>query len=601
MLNSVEERLAENWTFWRDEWSEGSKPTLEAWKTGISTVAAFWDVFNRCAEATPSGLSVGQGVHLFKDGIRPEYEDSANIRGGHFSLVMKDKTPKFKAEVWLKLVTNIVLKNNFKDIFFINEINGLSLSQQKSEGDTSKTVIKIWLVGSTATAKRDYQIWKKERKQVILSLSKMPTQWSDHSGYSQGTLLGHSKSNSAPLDAVFGRQPASAIPTYGGYLPASTANRFQGPQSQFMAVGGHNDTIIRQSEGDLPAASSRQAVRQQQQRSRRDRNRNQNRASGDLTKYLPPQKVPQQSPPTQCVIGRSEGELSNFSAISEDISVASAVSTLTPVKSTQPAAKGPSERRVIRSKYAFLRISRSLSPKGVDRSQVRSNLIKYDSDVDVCDSPRSAPSPRESETVQTSSMSGSCKINWADDIPDVTEEGSTAVLSNSTHSDSSDQHRTQPLQPVPSVEDLVITERRSSLNIRTPKSPPLLSGSFSTSEDMGHYSKYGRDIGGGGGGNPHKKRHQRKSPHTQSQPLPTTDHSHSAGNYQSSLAMSHGKPRPAAPGSFNRTGNKQSTNNSYSAYSAPGNRTKAKNSYHNKSNSFKNISSEMNPFASYAR
>jgi len=81
---SVKHPLQNKWTMWwdsrvqktnKDNWSNNLKPLLE-----FDTVEDFWRLYNNIVPATE--LAAGSNYHLFKSGIRPEWEDKANEKGG---------------------------------------------------------------------------------------------------------------------------------------------------------------------------------------------------------------------------------------------------------------------------------------------------------------------------------------------------------------------------------------------------------------------------------------------------------------------------------------------------------------------------------------
>mmetsp|Transcript_32758 Transcript_32758/g.84974 ORF Transcript_32758/g.84974 Transcript_32758/m.84974 type:complete len:219 (+) Transcript_32758:14-670(+) len=94
-------KLKHTWNFWEqlNQGAQGKSGYAESTRKfgTCSTVEEFWSMFsdvpqpsqlfeNRMARVTPDGAAALDGVMLFKDGVRPEWEDPANAAGGHFQV-----------------------------------------------------------------------------------------------------------------------------------------------------------------------------------------------------------------------------------------------------------------------------------------------------------------------------------------------------------------------------------------------------------------------------------------------------------------------------------------------------------------------------------
>lgn len=79
----VKHPLQHSWTLWYLE-PDRSK----SWEDSLNTVATFntvedfWSLFNHIKQ--PSEVKLGSDYSLFKEGIRPMWEDQANKRGGRW-------------------------------------------------------------------------------------------------------------------------------------------------------------------------------------------------------------------------------------------------------------------------------------------------------------------------------------------------------------------------------------------------------------------------------------------------------------------------------------------------------------------------------------
>ena len=83
LLSHQKHPLAQSWTFWhlnpdtRLSWTEKQKEILS-----VSTVEDFWAVYNWILQ--PSKLKSSSDYSLFRTGVRPDWEDAGNVRGGRW-------------------------------------------------------------------------------------------------------------------------------------------------------------------------------------------------------------------------------------------------------------------------------------------------------------------------------------------------------------------------------------------------------------------------------------------------------------------------------------------------------------------------------------
>ena len=86
---TVKHPLAHRWTLWytkpplpgqrgADSWADNLKEVIT-----FDSVEEFWGVYNNIAKATE--LSQKADYHLFKEGVRPEWEDKQNAKGGKWA------------------------------------------------------------------------------------------------------------------------------------------------------------------------------------------------------------------------------------------------------------------------------------------------------------------------------------------------------------------------------------------------------------------------------------------------------------------------------------------------------------------------------------
>ncbi|AEO53351.1 hypothetical protein MYCTH_2313336 [Thermothelomyces thermophilus ATCC 42464] len=99
---NVKHPLSSRWTLWftkpasgkGDNWNDLLKEVIT-----FESVEEFWGVYNNIAPV--SELALKSDYHLFKEGVRPEWEDPQNKHGGKWSYQFKDKRSVNIDELWL--------------------------------------------------------------------------------------------------------------------------------------------------------------------------------------------------------------------------------------------------------------------------------------------------------------------------------------------------------------------------------------------------------------------------------------------------------------------------------------------------------------------
>jgi len=88
-----EHLLATAWTFWFNRRLQGASRSKDSYERNIKRVAAFdtvtrfWQVYNHMIR--PNDLPNSSDYHLFRQGIRPLWEDEQNKRGGKWIVRLK--------------------------------------------------------------------------------------------------------------------------------------------------------------------------------------------------------------------------------------------------------------------------------------------------------------------------------------------------------------------------------------------------------------------------------------------------------------------------------------------------------------------------------
>jgi len=108
---SVKHPLQNSWTIWYD--NPGKRSNQASWGdhlkkiTTFSFVEDFWRVFNNLKPA--STLAQGSNYHIFKEQIEPKWEDSANSKGGKWTVSIPPKSRNSALDqMWLWTVLAVI-------------------------------------------------------------------------------------------------------------------------------------------------------------------------------------------------------------------------------------------------------------------------------------------------------------------------------------------------------------------------------------------------------------------------------------------------------------------------------------------------------------
>ncbi|RYP41373.1 hypothetical protein DL768_010506 [Monosporascus sp. mg162] len=99
---NVKHPLQNKWTLWftkpssgkGDNWNDLLKEIIT-----FNSVEEFWGIYNNIAPV--SELAMKSDYHLFKEGVRPEWEDPQNKHGGKWSYSFKEKRSIDINDLWL--------------------------------------------------------------------------------------------------------------------------------------------------------------------------------------------------------------------------------------------------------------------------------------------------------------------------------------------------------------------------------------------------------------------------------------------------------------------------------------------------------------------
>lgn len=164
--------LHQPFTFWFTFFKKSKDKQLEEFEDNLKEIAAFntaeefWGIYQHMKR--PDALPRGCEFFLFKKGIRPLWEDMANVGGGRFFLSMKKSTVTNK--VWEDLLIATVLLNTNE----FHGINGVVLNVR-----TSEVIMSIWTKSITEDEKNTIKSWLKDAldlpNEQIINYKKHPT------------------------------------------------------------------------------------------------------------------------------------------------------------------------------------------------------------------------------------------------------------------------------------------------------------------------------------------------------------------------------------------------------------------------------------------
>ena len=121
--------LNSKWTLWytkpavdkSESWSDLLRPV-----TSLETVEEFWAIQNGIPK--PYDLPIKSDYHLFRNDIRPEWEDESNAEGGKWSFQFKNKRHNID-ELWLRTLLAVIGETIDEEE---SEINGCVLNVRKA-------------------------------------------------------------------------------------------------------------------------------------------------------------------------------------------------------------------------------------------------------------------------------------------------------------------------------------------------------------------------------------------------------------------------------------------------------------------------------------
>ncbi|KAF2765677.1 eukaryotic translation initiation factor 4E [Teratosphaeria nubilosa] len=125
---NVKHQLQNTWTLWFTKPPSGKQDWNELLKEVISfdSVEEFWGIYNNITPA--SELAQKSDYHLFKQGVRPEWEDPQNKAGGRWSYTFKGT--KANDDTWLNVMLAAIGEQLEEDND--NEVMGVVVNIRKA-------------------------------------------------------------------------------------------------------------------------------------------------------------------------------------------------------------------------------------------------------------------------------------------------------------------------------------------------------------------------------------------------------------------------------------------------------------------------------------
>lgn len=160
--NNENEHLLENkWTLWyRPPASHGNQaPQAKAWEQSqkfhfsASTVEEFWKGFHKVPRITP-GHPVNCDYSLFKEGVKPMWEDEFNKNGGRWTYTVERRqspnspttpSPSIIEQVWLDVMLCLIGEGfDPHGDQIAGGVCGIRMPRGKSPSESMAAKIHIW-------------------------------------------------------------------------------------------------------------------------------------------------------------------------------------------------------------------------------------------------------------------------------------------------------------------------------------------------------------------------------------------------------------------------------------------------------------------------
>ena len=131
--------LHSKWTLWFDKGARGNwEDNLKSIVT-IGSVEEFWASLNNFIR--PTELANGANIHLFREGVKPAWEDAANKGGGRFLATLNGSQRDSFDRLWINACMTCVGES-------------LSLSSDNSNSNVEELNLEDLITGCVASMRR---------------------------------------------------------------------------------------------------------------------------------------------------------------------------------------------------------------------------------------------------------------------------------------------------------------------------------------------------------------------------------------------------------------------------------------------------------------
>ncbi|OWZ07907.1 Eukaryotic initiation factor 4E [Phytophthora megakarya] len=183
--------LQNRWVLWYD--NPKKRHSTESWEENLknvytfSTVEDFWCLYNNIL--APTKLSIGSNYHLFKDGIRPMWEDPINAKGGKWIFTNPRSRKARLDECWLYVMLSLIGETLQDE----DDVCGAVVSVRKAQDR-----IAIW--SATANAEDRQKAIGRGFRQALVDLGKNETL--KYQSHADAAASGSSFQNEVYVDLV---------------------------------------------------------------------------------------------------------------------------------------------------------------------------------------------------------------------------------------------------------------------------------------------------------------------------------------------------------------------------------------------------------------
>ncbi|EDR28053.1 eukaryotic translation initiation factor 4E-2, putative [Entamoeba dispar SAW760] len=105
----MEHKLFSEWTFWFDGFSNKSTETYGSNIVSIGsfkTAEEFWGIYDAIPKL--GTMENGSDVSLFKNGIKPIWEDTSNVGGGRIQTILTNTNNELCQQYWRDTILSLI-------------------------------------------------------------------------------------------------------------------------------------------------------------------------------------------------------------------------------------------------------------------------------------------------------------------------------------------------------------------------------------------------------------------------------------------------------------------------------------------------------------